>query len=45
MNFRTSMVYHRDPLDILPAWVYYFDSFEQGALSVPELGINIPVRP
>jgi hypothetical protein len=41
-NFRTSVVY---PLDTLPAWVYYFDSFEQGALSGPELGINIPVGP
>jgi hypothetical protein len=39
------MVYHRDFLDILPTWVYYFDFFEQGALFVSELGINIPVRP
>jgi hypothetical protein len=45
LNYRTSSSFHRDVGDQLPAWIYYFDSFEEGHLSLPEFGINIPVAP
>lgn len=45
INYRAACVLHRDVSDHLPSWIYYFDSFQNGELSVPELGINIPVRP
>lgn len=45
LNYRCSSVLHRDVSDSLPAWIYYFDDFSGGQLCLPELGINIPVRP
>ena len=45
LNYCTSCAFHRDSSDDLPAWIYYFDSFEKGELYAPELGIDIPVSP
>ena len=45
VNYRCSSVLHRDVSDSLLAWIYYFDDFDDGQLCLPELGINIPVRP
>jgi hypothetical protein len=37
------MAFHQNSSDTLPAWIYYFDFFEKGALFIPELGITIYV--
>jgi hypothetical protein len=36
LNFRASTIWHRDVSDELPAWIYCFDSFTGGELSLPK---------